>query len=117
MSDWDARTAQRVIHSLGESGQPPKLGARRLNVGTGPMLDRLRTEYLEELCASFEGQDGSGTCRWVEADYGNGKTQFLRCVQEMAWELGYVSAFVELSQDECPLDRMDRVFSAVARAV
>jgi hypothetical protein len=117
MSDWDARTALRVIHSLGESGQPPKLGARRLNVGTEPMLDRLQKEYLKELCASFDGQDGTGACRWIEADYGNGKTQFLRCVQEMGWELGYVTAFVELSQDECPLDRMDRVFSAVARAI
>lgn len=113
----DRRTAQNIIHSLGESGQPPKLGASFVNVGTEPILKRLRQDYLEGHCASFDGQDGGGACRWVEGDYGNGKTQFLRCFQEQAWELNYATAFVELSQDECPLDRADRVYGAVARAI
>jgi hypothetical protein len=103
MSDaLDSRTASRIIHSLAESGQPPKLGASYLNVGTDSIIRRLRTDYLEDLLTSFEGQDGQGACKWVEANYGNGKTQFLRCTQEEAWNLNYVTAFVELSQDECP---------------
>ena len=65
----------------------------------------------------FDGQDGGGSCKWIEANYGNGKTQFLRCMQELAWDLRYVPSFVELSQDECPLDRPDRIYGAVARAV
>ena len=101
----DQRTARQIIHSLGDSGQPPKLGAFHLNAGTGPLLDKLRTDYLTDHCVSIDGMDGGGTCKWVEANYGNGKTQFLRCVQEMAWKLNYVTAFVELSQNECPLDR------------
>ncbi len=51
------------------------------------------------------GEMARGVCKWVVANYGNGKTQFLRCLQELAWNMGYVTAFVELSQDECPLDR------------
>jgi P-loop Domain of unknown function (DUF2791) len=117
MNTLDKQAAQKIIHSLGESGQPPKLGALRLNVGTDSFIKRLRADYLEEHCISLEGQDGGGTCKWVEADYGNGKTHFLRCMQETAWDLQYVTAFVELSQDECPLDRMDRVYGAIARAV
>jgi hypothetical protein len=118
MSDaLDSRTASRIIHSLGESGQPPKLGASYLNVGTDSIIRRLRTDYLEDLLTSFEGQDGQGACKWIEANYGNGKTQFLRCTQEEAWNLNYVTAFVELSQDECPLDRPDRVYGAVARSL
>ncbi len=113
----DKREALNIIHSLGTSGQPPKLGALHLNVGTGPILRRFREDYLEGICASADGLDGQGICKWVEGDYGNGKTQFLRCFQEIAWELNYVTAFVELSQDECPLDRPDRVYGAVARAV
>jgi hypothetical protein len=113
----DSRTASRIIHSLAESGQPPKLGASYLNVGTDSIIRRLRTDYLEDLLTSFEGQDGQGACKWVEANYGNGKTQFLRCTQEEAWSLNYVTAFVELSQDECPLDRPDRVYGAVARSL
>jgi hypothetical protein len=117
MEPLEQKTARQIIHSLGESGQPPKLGARRLNVGTDPLLDKLRTDYLADHCVSIDGMDGGGTCKWVEANYGNGKTQLLRCVQEMAWEQDYVTAFVELSQDECPLDRTDRVYGAIARSL
>lgn len=113
----DRRTASQIVHSLAESGQPPKLGASFLNVGTEPFLRRLRGDYLELHLTAFEGSDGGGACKWIEADYGNGKTQFLRCTQEQAWELNYVTAFVELSQDECPLDRPERVYAAVARSV
>jgi len=113
----DRKKALNIIHSLGESGQPPKLGASLLNVGTEPILRRLRQDYLEEMCLSANGEDGSGTCRWVEGDYGNGKTQFLRCFQEQAWELNYVVAFVELHQSECPLDKADSVYGAVARSI
>ena len=111
------KQALNVIHNLGESGQPPKLGASILNVGTEPILKQLRSEYLEMLCLSDSGDDGSGTCRWVEGDYGNGKTQFLRCFQEQAWELNYAVAYVELHQSECPLDKADSVYSAVARSI
>jgi hypothetical protein len=113
----DRRTASRIIHALAESGQPPKLGASYLNVGTDSIIRRLRSDYMEDLLTSFEGQDGGGACKWVEANYGNGKTQFLRCTQEEAWKLNYVTAFVELSQDECPLDRPDRIYGAVARSI
>ena len=94
MSDiLDRRTASRIIHSLAESGQPPKLGASYLNVGTDSMIRRLRSDYMEDLLTSFEGQDGGGACKWVEANYGNGKTQFLRCTQEEAWNRAYAPPF------------------------
>lgn len=111
------RDAKLVIRSLGTSGQPPKFGARLTNVGTDQLLRHLETEYLKDHCLPLDGADGGGICKWIEADYGNGKTQFLRCVQDMAWELNYVTAYVELSQDESPLDRPERVFSAVARSL
>ena len=113
----DRRTASRIVHSLAESGQPPKMGASYLNVGTEPLIKRLRSDYLEDLLTPYDGQDGGGACKWIEANYGNGKTQFLRCMQEEAWKLNYVTAFVELSQDECPLDRPERVYGAVARSI
>jgi hypothetical protein len=113
----DKREALNIIHSLGTSGQPPRLGALHVNVGTDQLLRRLSEDYLQGLCASTDGLDGQGICKWVEGDYGNGKTQFLRCFQEIAWGMNFVTAFVELSQDECPLDRPERVYGAVARSV
>ena len=109
--------AKKAIESLRDSGQPPKLGASTLNVGTDHLLADLRKKYLDDHCASLEGEDGGGACKWIEADYGNGKTQFLRCVQEIRWEHNFVVGYVELSQDESPLDRPERVFSAAARSL
>ena len=117
MNEVSQRDAKMVLRSLGTSGQPPKLGATIINVGTDRFLKHLSQEFLEDHCQPYEGMDGGGACKWVEADYGNGKTQFLRCVQELAWQHGYLTAYVELSQDECPLDRTDRVYGAVARAI
>ncbi len=113
----DTRAARRILQALAQSGQPPKLGASLLNVGTDDILKKIQTEFLEDYLLQYDGQDGGGGCKWVEADYGNGKTQFLRCVQERAWNTNYATAFVELSQDECPLDRPDRIYGAVARSV
>lgn len=113
----EAREARRIIDNLGQSGQPPKRNAHAINVGTGKMLDRLTRDYLDDICLRYEGSDGGGTCKWIVANYGNGKTQFLRCMQELAWTRNYVTAFVELSQKECPLDRSDRVYAAVARSI
>ncbi len=109
--------AKKAIESLRDSGQPPKLGASTLNVGTDHLLADLRKKYLDDHCASLEGEDGGGACKWIEADYGNGKTQVLRCVQEIRWEHNFVVGYVELSQDESPLDRPERVFSAAARSL
>ncbi|MBM4092901.1 MAG: hypothetical protein FJ276_26360 [Planctomycetes bacterium] len=117
MIDVNPRNAKFVLQSLKESGQPPKWGASLINVGTDRLLRQLTQEYLKDHCAPIEDLDGGGACKWIEADYGNGKTQFLRCVQENAWQENYVTAFVELSQDECPLDRPDKIFGAVARAI
>ncbi len=114
MSEIDKRVAQRILENLRTSGQPPKWGASEINVGTERLLDSLRTKYLEDHCAAFDGLDGGGACKWVVAEYGNGKTQFLRCLQAQSWKLNYVTAYVELSQEECPLDRPERVFAAVA---
>lgn len=115
MSEIDKRVAKMILESLRTSGQPPKWGASEINVGTERLLDSLRTKYLEDHCAAVDGLDGGGACKWVVADYGNGKTQFLRCLQAQSWKLNYVTAYVEFSQEECPLDRPERVFAAVAR--
>jgi len=117
MSATEKRRAKFVLRSLETSGQPPKWGAGLINVGTDQYLDFIRTEYLEDHLLPLEGMDGGGACKWIEADYGNGKTQFLRCVQEQAWNAKFLTAFVELSQDECPLDRLDRVFAAIVQAI
>ncbi|MEZ6081254.1 MAG: DUF2791 family P-loop domain-containing protein [Pirellulaceae bacterium] len=117
MLNMNERHAKFVLRSLETSGQPPKWGASLINVGTDRFLADIEEEFLKDQLLPLDGMDGGGACKWIEADYGNGKTQFLRCVQEMAWQSQFVTAFVELSQDECPLDRIDRIFSSIAKAI
>lgn len=117
MLDLDTRSIKSVLRSLETSGQPPKWGASLTNVGTERYLKDIDEEMLCDHLLPIDGMDGGGACKWIEADYGNGKTQFLRCVQELAWKHNFVTAFVELSQDECPLDRIDLIFSSIARAI
>ncbi len=117
MAGINPRHIKFVLRSLETTGQPPKWGASLINVGTDRFLEDINEEFLQDHLLPLDGMDGGGACKWIEADYGNGKTQFLRCVQEIAWNHEFVTAFVELSQDECPLDRIDRIFSSIAKAI
>jgi hypothetical protein len=53
----------------------------------------------------------------VQGYFGGGKTHFLYCVRELAWERGFATAVVELSPAECPYDDSFRVYCAVARRI
>ncbi len=102
---------KHIIQRLGEGGQPPEYGVRAINVGNESYLDILEHEYFEhqlQMGASF---------KLVEGYFGGGKTHFLYCVREMAWDRGFATAVVELSPNECPYDDSFKVYRAVARRV
>lgn len=102
--------ALRIIQTLGESGTPPDRGVRWLNVGTDGYLKVLRDEYLNLLL-----KEGGSTFKLVQAYYGGGKTHFLLCIREDAWQAGYVAAYVGLSPSECPFHEPLQVYRAVVR--
>jgi hypothetical protein len=109
--DLDAPLAQHILQRLGEGGQPPECGVGWINVGNESYLRVLRHEYFGHLLkvgASF---------KLVQGYFGAGKTHFLYCVREMAWEHGFATALVELSPAECPYDDSLKVYRAVARRV
>ncbi|OIP44821.1 MAG: hypothetical protein AUK47_00310 [Deltaproteobacteria bacterium CG2_30_63_29] len=103
--------ASHILQRLGEGGQPPEYGVKRINVGNESYLRVLEHEYFRNqlrIGASF---------KLVQGYFGGGKTHFLFCVREMAWEHGFVTAVVELSPSECPYDDAFKVYRAVARRV
>jgi hypothetical protein len=104
--------AMRILESLGSSGKPPDRGLRAINAGNETYLRILRREYLDGLLPA-----GGATFRIVQAGFGAGKTHFLYCVRELAWELGYAVADVVLSAQECPFDKSLLVYRAVAGKV
>ncbi len=111
MSAATPNLARSILQRVGEAGQPPEVGIDHLNVGNLGTLAVLRTEYLEPMA-----QTGRGSAfKLVQAYYGGGKTHFLYCVRQRAWELGMCSAIVGISPAECPFDHPKQIYAAVAR--
>jgi hypothetical protein len=108
----DRPTAMRILESLGASGKPPDRGILGINVGNQTYLRILDREYMEGLLPA-----GGATFRIVQGGYGAGKTHFLYCVREMAWNKGYAVADVVLSARECPFDKSLEVYRAVANKI
>lgn len=106
------RDATRIIHRLGESGQPPTRGVQYFNVGNEKLLSTLSREYLESYL-----KDGGSSFKLVVGQYGGGKTHLMFCLRELAWKQGYATSFVQLSQKECPYDDPLKVYQAVARSL
>ncbi len=103
--------AQHVLQRLGESGQPPEHGVRLINVGNESYLRVLEQEYFGSLL-----RFGS-SFKLVQGYFGGGKTHFLYCVRELAWDHGFATAVVELSPTECPYDDSLKVYRAVSRRI
>ncbi|MBI4816703.1 MAG: DUF2791 family P-loop domain-containing protein [Deltaproteobacteria bacterium] len=107
------RLAAQILRRMGETGQPPERGALRVNVGTEGLLEVLRVEYLE----SIRESGTYSAFKLVQAPYGGGKTQFLHCLREIAWNEGFVTALVSVSPKECPFDEPAKIYHAVATSL
>lgn len=105
--------ASHIVHRMGEAGQPPDRGIQYVNVGNETYLRILRDEYLRRL---LKGAGGSGF-KLVQGYYGGGKTHFLYCVRDLAWDEGFPTAIVSLSPQECPYDDAVKVYRAVAMSL
>lgn len=111
--DLSPALALHIVDRMGSTGQPPERGALHVNVGTDALLDVLRDEYLRPMKASGR----SSAFKLVQAPFGGGKTQFLHCLRELAWEEGYATAIVGLSPKECPFDRPISIYREVGRRI
>ena len=109
MSSLTQRMARHIIDRMGEAGQPPDFGLSFVNVGNQHYLDILAQEYLDRL---LDGNRGSAF-KLVQAYYGGGKTHFLHCLRDLAWQRGFLCSLVQLSPQECPYEDPLKVYKAV----
>jgi len=101
--------ASHIVARMGEAGQPPDQGITHVNVGNESYLEILATDYLDRLLAGARGS----AFKLVQGYYGGGKTHFLYCVRDLAWERGFVTSLVSLSPQECPYEDPLKVYKAV----
>jgi hypothetical protein len=108
----EPRLARQIIEVLGQSGTPLSKGVSYYNVGNDSLLNTLDTHYLGSFLA-----DGGAIFKLVVGDYGSGKSHFLYCVRDRAWQRNFAVSKVDLSPKESPYDDQRLVYAAVASNV
>jgi hypothetical protein len=108
----EPRLARQIIETLGQSGTPLSKGVSYYNAGNDSLLNAIDTHYLGSYLA-----DGGAVFKLVVGDYGSGKSHFLFCVRDRAWQRNFAVSKVDLSPKESPYDDQRRVYAAVASAL
>jgi len=108
----EPRLARQIIDTLGQSGTPVSKGVSFYNVGNESLLNAIDTHYLGSYLA-----DGGAVFKLVVGDYGSGKSHFLYCVRDRAWQRDFAVSKVDLSPKESPYDDQRRVYAAVASSL
>jgi len=103
--DINQSVAKQIIMKLGQSGEPPEIGASHFSAGLDSYLKAVEEEYLEGIL-----KEGMSAFKLVLGDYGAGKTHFLYCLREKAWEKGYVVTLISLNPRDCPFDKLELVY-------
>ena len=102
--------ARHIVEVLGSAGAPPSRGVHYFNVGNHSLLDALDKFYLSSYL-----QDGGAAYKMVVGDYGSGKSHFLYCLRDLAWNRGFAVVKVDLSPVETPYNDQRLVYAAVAQ--
>lgn len=108
----EPRLARQIIETLGQSGTPMSKGVSYYNVGNESLLNAIDAHYLGSYLA-----DGGAVFKLVVGDYGSGKSHFLYCVRDRAWQREFAVSKVDLSPKESPYDDQRRVYGAVASSL
>ncbi|MBC8076168.1 MAG: DUF2791 family P-loop domain-containing protein [Chloroflexales bacterium] len=108
----EPRLARQIIETLGQSGTPLSKGVSYYNVGNESLLNAIDRHYLSSYLA-----DGGAVFKLVVGDYGSGKSHFLYCVRDRAWQRNFAVSKVDLSPKESPYDDQRRVYAAVASSI
>lgn len=99
--------ARRLISTLLNSPIAPGRYSHFINVGTEHIIDALDQNYFRGDLA-----DGIGCFKYLEGDYGSGKTQFINSVARRAAENEIVTALVTVGA-ECPFNSPAAILRAI----
>ena len=101
--------AEFIIESL-RMGVPPMGFTLLFTVG--------RKAELEDLKSTLTGRKSACAGRFVNANYGSGKSHLLKVIREMALGVGYAVSYITMdATGGVRGNRMDQVFEAVCRGI
>jgi len=106
--DLDAATARKIIEVVGSQGNPPEYGFQYFTAGLDPYLNAIKEEYLESYI-----REGGSAFKMVIGAYGGGKTHFLYCIRELAWDYNYLVSYITLSPENAPFHKLELVYAAI----
>jgi len=111
MMDVSKEVAINIIQSVAR-GVPPIHGIEYYTAGLDEYLKAIQSEYLKTFIAA-----GGASFKMVIGGYGQGKTHFLYCVQDMAWKDNYVTSYVALSPVQTPFSDPAKVYSELVKQI
>jgi hypothetical protein len=99
--------ATRLVRTLLNAPIAPGRYSHFINVGTEHIIEALDLNY-------FRGElaEGIGCFKYLEGDYGSGKTQFINSLAQRASEQNVVTALVTVGT-ECPFNSPAAIFTAI----
>lgn len=112
VNNLDPKIARRIIETVGANGVPPEYGLQYFTVGLDAYLKVLEEEYISSFI-----KDGGACFKLVVGIYGGGKTHFLYLVRDLAWRYNFATAYVTLSQNDCPFSKLEEVYKGIARNI
>ena len=101
--------AIQVIEAL-RKGLPPQRGTKLYAVGHEKLMQGVKKFHLN-------GIADKGIIRFVSGSWGAGKTHFFRLMRELAFDEGCLVSNVELSVDEAPLNKFERVLYGILKNI
>ncbi len=102
--------AREIIQKLG-LGIPPRAEyVELISSGGDEFFAKVRQRFLRD-------ESTAGDVRFVVGSWGSGKTHFLRRLKQAAFEEGYLVSTVELSSQDTPFNKFERVVYAIVREI
>ena len=104
----DPISARKIIEIVGGQGNPPEYGFQYFTAGLDSYLETIDEDYL----GSFI-KDGGSAFKMVIGVYGGGKTHFLYCIREVAWNYDYIASYIVLSPEQTPFYKLEQVYKTI----
>jgi len=104
----DSNIAREIIEIVGGQGNPPEYGFQFFTAGLDIYLNTIDEEYLRTFI-----RNGGSQFKMVIGIYGGGKTHFLYCIREKAWNYNYITSYIILSPEQTPFHKLEQVYKAI----